>query len=74
MSGLGHLQRVMVLVDGFSWNGGLKQTPQTPQTPQTSLRRRDGAHAIDAQLAVLILPRTQDKRALTTADRLVEVS
>ena len=29
---------------------GLKQTPQTPQTPQTSLRRRDGAHAIDALL------------------------
>ena len=26
---------------------GLKQTPQTPQTPQ-KLRRRDGAHAIDA--------------------------
>ena len=51
---------------------GRKQTPQTPQTPQTSLLRRDGAHAINAQLAVLILPRTQDKRALTTAERSVE--
>jgi hypothetical protein len=40
------------------WKGPPKTNPANPANPADHLRRRDRAHAVDALLGVLFLPRT----------------
>ena len=47
--------------------------PAIPASPASSLLRCDDLHAIDAHLEMLVFLRAQNKRALTTANRPIEV-
>jgi hypothetical protein len=55
------------------WMGGRAKTnPPNPHNPRDH-SWRDDTHAIDAHLDVRILPRAQDKHALTAANWVVDV-